>query len=144
MFCSATAHVREPTVAPTLHACLQGHDYRFSVTVEDGIALDDSTIIFTYLNASGSLLKQPVECARKTKTYSGVWKCSSAPSAKGGRTHVELSMKFADFPVATLKLNAKIYTPSKGTSGSSLKSVIVKFGAASGSASIKKEQWIAE
>lgn len=121
---------------------MQGHEYRISLTVEDGIPLEDGIVLVTFLNASNSIVKEAVECARKDKTYSGVWACTCSPSAKGDRTAIELSMAFADFPPATLPLNAKIYPPSKGTTGTSLKSVIVNFSSASGTAKIKTEQWL--
>ena len=123
---------------------MQTHKYRFSLVVEDGIALEDDSLMLTFLNASGSIMKEPVECSRQEKTYTGSWSCTCAPSSKGQRTPIEVVMKYEDFPQATLPLNAKIYPPSKGrdTTGTSLKSVIVNFGSAGGSAKIKTEQWL--
>lgn len=76
---------------------VQGHTYRFVISINDDYKLIDSSCILSYTNNIKEMSKEPLECQQTDKGFTVDWICSADACKDGERNMMELMLPVDDY-----------------------------------------------
>lgn len=76
---------------------MQGHTYKFTMVISDDMTLAENAAILTFMNASKSLVKEPLEAEATGKGCIACWTCTAGVCTNGERNKMELALPIDDF-----------------------------------------------
>ena len=75
---------------------MQGHTYRFEMTLSEEYKMIDESCMLSYHNSQDKMVKEPLDCEQTAKGFRADWRCSVDACKKGARNSMELTLPLED------------------------------------------------
>ena len=75
---------------------MQGHTYRFEISLSEEYKFVDDSCMLSHQDSGGQMVKEPLDCKQTAKGFTADWTCTVSACKNGERNSMELTLPLED------------------------------------------------